>query len=158
MTLRVFGNLGAPVASITNPPTATVRTSATLTGTSSTTSATFSNYGALGLMLFIDQSVVAATSAGGQTGVLTHTLQVGGPLSGLFASATGTVVQTTGISTWAVMYYPGSAVLAPTSGNVGTYPLAIPTNYRVSSVGSSSATTWTFSIAAVPLPTSASSS
>ena len=142
-----------------NSATVTVRASATLATTASTQSAAMTNYGALGMILSIDQSLVAATTAAGAgLGVMTHTLQIRDPLSGNYSNTTGTVVCTTGVATWQAMYYPGSAVLVPTTANVGTYPLGIPTQWRISSVGSSSETTWTYSVGAVYLPTAASSS
>jgi len=48
-----------------NPINVSVRSSLILTGTASTESGSFTNYGPIGLRVFLDQSVIAATSAGG---------------------------------------------------------------------------------------------
>ena len=159
MQVRVSGNLAAPIDSIESPPTATARASATFTGLTSTASDPITNYGgALGAIVSVDQSVIAATSAGGGTGVLTITPQLRDPLSGNYQSSTGTIVCTTGVATWMYMYYPGTAVVAGTTVAIGRHDLAFGTQYRFSSVGSSSATTWPFSIGVVPIPTAGTSS
>ena len=129
------------------------------TSTTSTQTSDQDARGATGLILYLDQSAVAASSALGGTGAMTHTIQLkDGGISALYADSTGVVTTTTGLGTWMLTCYPGSGTAAPTSGAVGKADLAIGGTWRVNSVGTSSATNFTYSISAVYLPTSASSS
>lgn len=114
--------------------------------------------GAVGMYVSLDQTSVAASSAGGGTGTLTHTIQVKDPIGATYTASTGVLTGTTGLGTWGLQCYPGMASVAPTSGAVGKADLSAPTVWRINTASSSSATNFTYSIAAVYLPTQASSS
>lgn len=114
--------------------------------------------GVYGMFLSVDQTAVAASSVGGGTGVLTHTIQFKDPIGATYVNTTGAIVCTTGVATWVLQCCPGSSSVAPTTVAVGKADLAVPTVWRINTTCSSSATNFTYSIAAVYLPTAASSS
>lgn len=114
--------------------------------------------GVVGMHLCVDQSNVAASSAGGGTGTLTHTIQFKDPIGGTYVNSTGVITGTTAITTWILQCYPGMGTVTATSSAVGKADLSIATTWRINTASSSSATNFTYSIAAVYLPTAASSS
>lgn len=138
----------------------TVRASAAYTASvTSTASADMTpNPGVNAMYLFVDQSAVAASSAGGGTGTLTHTLQLKDPIGATYTNSTTVITVTTGLGTWIVNCAAGNATLAPTSGAPGKSDLPIGGTWRLNTTSSSSATNFTYSIAAIYLPTQASSS
>lgn len=111
---------------------------------------------AIGMVVSVDQSAVAASSAGGGTGVLTHTIQQKDPIGLTYTATTGAIVCTTGIGTFTLQCYPGMATVAPTSAAVGKADLTALGQWRINTTSSSSATTFTYSIACVYLPTATS--
>ena len=115
-------------------------------------------YGAVGMVLSIDQSAVAASSAGGGTGVVTYTVQDVDPISGNYVNSTAAFTGTTNVATFITNCYPGMGTVAPTSVAVGKADYAMSTRWRVQYSASSSATNYTISIAAVYLPIAPSSS
>lgn len=126
--------------------------------TSTQTSDVTTYGGALGMTVYLDQSAVAASSAGGGTGVLTHTIQFKDPIGATYTASTGVLTGTTGVGTWILQCYPGAGTVAPTSGAVGKADLMIPGTWRINTTSSSSATNFTYSISAIYTPTAASSS
>lgn len=153
--------VGLAVREVNNyPPAITVRASTDYnTSTTSTATADVSAYGGVvGMVVYVDQSVIAASSAGGGTGTLTHTIQFKDPIGATYTGSTGVITVTTGVGTWILQCYPGMATVAPTSGAVGKADLTVPTRWRINTTSSSSATNFTYSISAVYLPTAASSS
>ncbi len=150
-----------PVRAIDNRgAVATVRASTDYNAstTSTQTSDQYPYGGVVGMYLFIDQSNVAASSAGGGTGRLTHTVQLKDPIGATYTNSTVSIQATTGVGTWIFNCYPGNATLAPTSGAPGKADLAVGPTWRVNTDSSSSATNFTYSISAIYLPTAASSS
>lgn len=140
--------------------TTTVRAS-TDYNTSTTSTATADQFqygGAVGMIVYLDQTAIAASSAGGGTGVLTHTIQLKDPIGATYTASTGVLTGTTGVGTWILQCYPGMASVAPTSGAVGKADMFAPTVWRINTTSSSSATNFTYSIAAVYIPSAASSS
>lgn len=112
---------------------------------------------AIGMIVSVDQTAVAVSSAGGGTGVLTHTIQYKDPIGGTYTGTTGVIVMTTGIGTFVLQCYPGGATfVAPTSAAMGKADLAVPGVWRINTTSSSSATITTYSIAAVYIPTGVS--
>lgn len=111
---------------------------------------------AIGMIVSVDQSAVAVSSAGGGTGVLTHTIQYKDPIGGTYTGTTGVIVMTTGIGTFILQCYPGGGSVAPTSAAMGKADLAVPGIWRINTTSSSSATITTYSIAAVYIPTGVS--
>lgn len=142
------------------PAVVTVRASGAYTAslTSTQTSDQTPPSGAVGMYVSLDQTAVAASTAGGGTGTLTHTIQFKDPIGATYTATTGVLTGTTGLGTWGLQCYPGVATVAPTSGAVGKADLAAPTVWRINTASSSSATNFTYSIAVSYLPTQASSS
>lgn len=143
------------------PAVVTVRASTdySLSTTSTATADQFQYGGAVGMIVYVDQSSVAAGScAGSGTGVLTHTVQFKDPIGGTYTGTTGVLTGTTGVGTWILQCQPGNATLAPTSGAPGKADLIAPTVWRINTTSSSSMTTFTYSISAVYMPSAASSS
>lgn len=150
-----------PVRQISNHPAViTVRASTDYNAsTTSTATADQTAYGqVIGMYLFLDQSAVAASSAGGGTGILTHTVQLKDPIGATYTGSTAVLTGTTGVGTWIVNCYPGNPTLAATSGAPGKADMPIGGIWRINTTSSSSATNFTYSISAVYLPTAASSS
>lgn len=142
------------------PAAITVRASTDYnTSTTTTNTADAVAYGgAIGMVVYVDQTVVDASSAGGGTGSMTHTIQYKDPIGGTYVNTTGVITATTAVATFIAQCYPGMGTVAPTSAAVGKYDLAAPNVWRIASASASSATNRTYSIAAQYLPTSASSS
>ena len=138
----------------------TVRGSTTYdTSTATTDTSDFIARGALGLVLYIDQSAVSASSAGGGTGTMTHTIQQkDSGISANYVNSTGAVTTTTGTGTWVLNCYPGMGTASPTSGASGKADLALGGTWRIRSSASSSATNFTYSVAAIYLPPAGASS
>lgn len=154
-------SIGLVTRLVNNRPAAvTVRASTDYnTSTSSTNTSDVVSYGGvIGMYLSIDQTAIAASSAGGGTGVMTHTVQVKDSIGATYTGSTVSIALTTGVGTWIFACYPGNATLAPTSGAPGKSDFLIPNVWRVQSSASSSATNYTYSIAATYVPTAASSS
>lgn len=160
-TAPTTASAAIPVRAIDNRgAVTTVRASTDYNTSTTTTNGTDQRpYGGVqGMYLFIDQSSVLASSVGGGTGVMTHTLQIKDPIGATYTGSTVSIVLTTGIGTWIFNCYPGNTTLAPTSGAPGKADLPIGPTWRMSSVASSSATNFIYSVAAIYLPTAASSS
>lgn len=154
-------SLGVYTRPINNRPAAvTVRSSTDYnTSVTTTNTADVASYGgAIGMVVYVDQTVVDASSAGGGTGSMTHTIQFKDPIGATYINTTGVITATTAVATFIAQCYPGMGTVAPTSAAVGKYDLTAPNVWRIASASASSATNRTYSIAAQYLPTSASSS
>ena len=141
------------------PAVVTVRASTDFnTSAGTTTTSDVVNQGAAGAIIGIDVSSVTASSAGGGTGGMTHTLQWKDPIGGTYVGTTCAVVATTAAALYMLQVIPGSTTVAATSALPGRYDLALPSRWRFSSTSSSSATNWTYSISCTYLPVSGTSS
>lgn len=150
----------APVRQVAlYPAVVTVRASTDFnTSAGSTTTSDVVNQGAGGALIGIDVSSVTASSGGGGTGGMTHTLQVKDPIGGTYVGTTAAVTASTAVALYMFQVYPGSGTLAPTSAVAGRFDLGLPSRWRISSTSSSSATNWTYSISCTYLPVSGTSS
>jgi len=125
---------------------------------STETSDQFAYGGVTGMIISVDQTAVSASTVGGGTGSLVHTIQYKDPIGGTYIATTGVITATTGIAVFALQCWPGSSSVAPTSAGMGKSDLAVPNVWRISSASNSSSTDRTYSISAIYLPTAGSSS
>ena len=127
--------------------------------TSTATADVFSYGGPLAMYVSVDQTAVTASSAGGGTGILTHTIQFKDPVGLTYTASTAVITGTTGLGTSILQVYAGAGTaVAATTAGVGKVDMLVPYIWRINTTSSSSATNFTYSITAIYYPTAGVSS